>query len=802
MWMTLMKLDLVSVGLALSLGLIFMVFFEIFRIHSYRGKIPPGPRPLPFVGTIPQFLFSPMEFIRSLSQYGEMTTMYIGRQPAIFLNTIEIVKEAMVQNASSFSGRPPIPLLMWVTEGYGIVMATYGHSWRQQRRFALHSLRNFGLGKKSVEDRVTEESRYLVSEMLKLEGKPFDPQHAIQNAVSNIICSIVFGDRFDYDDKRFAYLLEIVRENIIQSGAFIGQVFNLLPIMKHFPGPHQKIYQNAEELKAFIRDVVKTHRESLDPDSPRDLIDAYLLEMEKQKSNEDSTFHEDNMVMTVSDLFLAGTDTTATTIRWGLIFLTQNPEVQERCHEEIVQVLGYDRLPSMDDRDKLPYTYATVHEIQRCGNIVPSGVFHETTQPTKLRGYDIPKGTVVFANLTAILTSKEHWKHPDTFNPENFLDDNGHFFKPESFLPFSLGPRVCLGETLAKTELFLFLTSLLQRIRFSWPPGKPFDPQHAIQNAVSNIICSIVFGDRFDYDDKRFAYLLEILKENIIQSGSLVGQVFNLLPIIKHFPGPHQKIYQNAVELKAFIRDAVKTHRETLDPDSPRDFIDAYLLEMEKQKTIKDSTFHEDNLVMSVSDLFLAGTDTTATTIRWGLIYLTQNPHVQERCHEEIVQVLGYDRLPSMDGRDKLPYTYATVHEIQHCANIVPSGVFHETTQPTKLRGYDIPKGTEVFTNLTAILTDKEHWKHPDTFNPENFLDENGHFFKPESFLPFSLGPRVCLGESLAKMELFLFITSLLQWIRFSWPPGAKWPDMNGIVSLTRSPEPFDIICHSRGSKK
>ncbi|XP_050952975.1 cytochrome P450 2B4-like [Labeo rohita] len=497
MWMSLMKLDLASVGLAVSLGFIFVVLFEIFRIKSYRGKTPPGPTPLPFVGTIPHFLLNPMEFIRSLSQYGEMTTLYLGRKPAIFLNTVELAKEAMVQNASSFSGRPPIPLLMWVTEGYGIVMATYGHSWKQQRRFALHSLRNFGLGKKSVEERVIEESSYLVPEMLKSEGKPFDPQHAIQNAVSNIICSIVFGDRFDYDNKRFAYLLEIVRENIIQSGAFLDrykQVFNLLPIIKHFPGPHQKMYQNAEELKAFIRDAVKTHRETLDPDSPRDFIDAYLLEIEKQNSNEDSTFHEDNMVMSVSDLFLAGTDTTATTIRWSLIFLTQNPHVQERCHEEIVRVLGYDRMPSMDDRDKLPYTHATVHEIQRCGNIVPSGVFHETTQPAKLRGYDIPKGTAVFTNLTAILTNKEHWKYPDTFNPENFLDDNGHFFKPESFLPFSLGPRVCLGESLAKTELFLFITSLLQRIHFSWPPGAKWPDMNGIVSVVRSpeaydIIC-------------------------------------------------------------------------------------------------------------------------------------------------------------------------------------------------------------------------------------------------------------------------------------------------------------------------
>uniref|UniRef100_A0A8C2DG56 Uncharacterized protein n=1 Tax=Cyprinus carpio TaxID=7962 RepID=A0A8C2DG56_CYPCA len=492
MWTTLMKLDLTSVCLSLFLGLIFMVLFEIFRINSCRGQIPPGPRPLPFVGVLPQFIKNPMEFIRSVSQYGEISTMYIGRKPTIVLNTIQVTKEALVQEA--FSGRPSMALIEWITNGLGIIMVTFGHSWRQQRRFALHTLRNFGLGKKSVEDRVLEESRYLIAEMLKAEGKSMDPQHDIQNAVSNIICSIVFGDRFDYDNKRFSYLLKILNENFMLAGSAAGQIFNLVPFIKHFPGPHQKVMQNATELLGFIRAEVKEHKETLDPDSPRDFIDAYLLEIEKQKSNEGSTFHEENMVMSTADLFLAGTDTTATTIRWGLIFLIQNPDVQERCHEEIVRVLGYDRLPNMDDRDKLPYTNATVHEIQRCANIVPSGVFHETTQPTKLRGYDIPKGTVIFTNLTAILTDKEHWKYPDTFNPENFLDYNGHFFKPESFLPFSLGPRVCLGETLAKTELFLFVTFLLQRIHFSWPPGVKWPDMNGIVSVVRspepfNIIC-------------------------------------------------------------------------------------------------------------------------------------------------------------------------------------------------------------------------------------------------------------------------------------------------------------------------
>ncbi|KAL6483894.1 hypothetical protein MHYP_G00087660 [Metynnis hypsauchen] len=151
-----------------------------------------------------------------------------------------------------------------------------------------------------------------------------------------------------------------------------------------------------------------------------------------------------------------------------------------------------------------------------------------------------------------------------------------------------------------------------------------------------------------------------------------------------------------------------------------------------------------------------------------------------------------------MDDRTQLPYTYATVHEIQRCANIVPLGVVHETTQPAELHGYHLNAGTEILSNLTAIMTDQEHWKHPNTFNAENFLDEKGQFCKNDYFLPFSLGPRVCLGESLAKTELFIFFTSLIQRLKFSWPPGTPPPNMDGVVGVVRSPFPFSTICHSR----
>ncbi|KAI4890814.1 hypothetical protein NFI96_013990 [Prochilodus magdalenae] len=466
-------LDWTSVGLALLGGLLSLLLLERFRLHACRRCSPPGPKPLPFVGNLPQLTKNPMAFIRSMKKYGEMCSMYLGRKPTIVLNNMQIVKEAFAQNGAVFSGRPFIPLMDWITDGYGLVFVTYGNSWKQQRRFALHTLRNFGLGKKSVEERVAEEARYLIGELLKQEGKAFYPVHPIMNAVANIICSIVFGDRFDYENKSFAKLLEIINENMRLGASPVGKIFNLLPVMKYLPGLHQKMLANANSFKAFIREAVEEHKLILDPDNPRDFIDAYLIEMTKQDLKEDSTFHEENLIMSAADLFFAGTDTTATTIRWGLIFLMEHPDVQERCHEEIIRVLGWDRSPCMSDRENLPYTRATVHEIQRSANVVPLSVVHETTEPTQLREYHLPKGTMILPNLTAILADKEHWKYPDTFNPENFLDEKGQFCKSESFLPFSLGPRMCLGETLAKTELFIFFTSLLQRLKFSWPPGTP-----------------------------------------------------------------------------------------------------------------------------------------------------------------------------------------------------------------------------------------------------------------------------------------------------------------------------------------
>lgn len=144
----------------------------------------------------------------------------------------------------------------------------------------------------------------------------------------------------------------------------------------------------------------------------------------------------------------------------------------------------------------------------------------------------------------------------------------------------------------------------------------------------------------------------------------------------------------------------------------------------------------------------------------------------------------------------KMPYTEAVLHEVLRFCNIVPLGIFHATSEDAVVRGYSIPKGTTVITNLYSVHFDEKYWKDPDMFYPERFLDSNGYFTKKEALIPFSLGRRHCLGEQLARMEMFLFFTSLLQQFHLHFPHELV-PNLKPRLGMTLQPQPY-LICAER----
>ncbi|XP_006816322.1 cytochrome P450 2U1-like, partial [Saccoglossus kowalevskii] len=156
----------------------------------------------------------------------------------------------------------------------------------------------------------------------------------------------------------------------------------------------------------------------------------------KQDGNKDLTY--DQLKYTLADLFAAGTETTATTLKWGLLLMVLHPEIQDRVFNEIDQVVGENRLPRLDDRKNLPYTEATLLEIQRFGSIAPFTLPHCALKDTSLGGYNIPKGTEVIILLWSIHKEPTIWPDPDKFDPMRFYDEkNNAVKKSENFMPFS-----------------------------------------------------------------------------------------------------------------------------------------------------------------------------------------------------------------------------------------------------------------------------------------------------------------------------------------------------------------------------
>ncbi|KAL8221819.1 UNVERIFIED_CONTAM: hypothetical protein K2H54_074533 [Gekko kuhli] len=169
-----------------------------------------------------------------------------------------------------------------------------------------------------------------------------------------------------------------------------------------------------------------------------------------------------------------------------------------------------------------------------------------------------------------------------------------------------------------------------------------------------------------------------------------------------------------------------------------------------------------------------------------------------EQVHEEIEEVLGRDKTPMMEDQPNLPYTNAVIHEIQRCADIIPITFPYRTHQDVQIDKFDIPKETVIFNHLSSVLNDETMWEKPHQFYPEHFLDANGQFVKREAFLPFSAGRHACPGEQMAKMELFIFFTSLLQHFTFCIPENHPRPKEDRFFALTVTPAPFQICAIPR----
>lgn len=205
-------------------------------------------------------------------------------------------------------------------------------------------------------------------------------------------------------------------------------------------------------------------------------------------------------------------------------------------------------------------------------------------------------------------------------------------------------------------------------------------------------------------------------------------------------------------------------------------------------------------LIVVISDLYTAGTETTATTLMWAVSFLAKHPEVQRKMQQEIDCTIG-DKVPETSDRQKMPYVDASIHEIQRYSVLIPL-TGHDPTEETQLCGYEIPMDTMVVANIWSVLRDKRIWRDPYNFNPQNFLDEYGNVINTKYNISFGIGKRQCLGDTLAKQEIFIFLVGMLQQYDFVADSNYPLPDTDDCDygALVRIPHPFKLIARLRHS--
>ncbi|XP_063148691.1 cytochrome P450 2C23-like isoform X2 [Candoia aspera] len=391
---------LVGAVVLILLGVLCSIVFASFQMYKKKGELPPGPTPWPILGNLFQKNILPLykSYSKLAKKYGPVFTVWMGPKPLVVLCGYEVVKDALVHHAEEFGGRPDIPFDVRVTKGQGI-LSKNETKWRELRRFTLSTLRNFGMGKTAMSKRVQEEALCLGEEIATTQGQPFNPKGIIMNATSNVICSVIFGNRFEYGNQTFLKQLYILANEVGYFHSFLGLIYNTFPkIMDYFPGKHTKIFADSEKVCDFIREKVEFHRRTLDPQNPRDYIDCFLIRIPQR-------------------IFIALKILSCLCMYSFL--LGQQPQAK-LCSTAFWQWLNF----------------------------------------------QIFKNTAVVPMLSSVHFDPLQWETPERFNPDHFLDEKGQFRKRDAFMPFSAGKRACPGEALARMELFLFFSTLLQKFTF------------------------------------------------------------------------------------------------------------------------------------------------------------------------------------------------------------------------------------------------------------------------------------------------------------------------------------------------
>ncbi|XP_075713921.1 cytochrome P450 1A1 [Rhinoderma darwinii] len=376
-----------------------------------------------------------------------------------------------------------------------------------------------------------------------------------------------------------------------------------------------------------------------------------------------------------------------------------------------------------------------------------------------------------------------------------FSHDSGEVWKARRRLAhnalkaFAISPSLASsGTTLVEDHISKEVEYLIRKFAELIEEKGEFDHYRYVVVSVANVICAMCFGKRYSHDDQEFLDLVNLTDE--FGAAAASGNPADFIPILQYLPSRTMKNFINInKKFTSFTQKIVHEHYRTLDNNVIRDITDSLIQHSQEKKLDENSNvkLSEQKIVNIANDLFGAGFDTITTALSWSLMYLVAYPEIQEKIQIELDQVVGRERRPKLSDRAQLPYTEAFIFEMFRHSSFLPFTIPHCTTSDTVLNGYFIPKDICVLINQWQVNHDPKLWKDPFCFCPERFMTKDGMSVnkeESEKVMVFGLGKRRCLGEAIGRIEVFLFLTTMLQQMQFSKQEGEKL-DMSPQYGLT-----------------
>ena len=369
-------------------------------------------------------------------------------------------KGVFVTNGIASSGRTHGFHVHMDNDYKNAIVWAQGDQLKQNRRIFLNHLRQWG---KEKQFELILEENYFLMEAIEEYPTNLDPSRLLEKVSCNIICIFTFGSRISYNDPEMEVILGCIDMFNVRNPLLPDFLWPILAKIPMIPIVKRQ-FHGIQKVKSYVRGKTEALLISGVTEPPETLVEAYALD---NMGKESGKLNLDFLVGVIYELFLAGTETTSTTIEWFLACMATHPEIQDKLFEEVRSVVGDGKLKAAHLRS-FDYLQAVQFEVQRFGCIVENVAPHTMTKTVELEsGHQIPKNETVIGSISWVMKDPALWKHPHTFNPENFLDKNGRFQSNEAFIPYGMGPRACLGQNLADLELKITICELIRKFRVS-----------------------------------------------------------------------------------------------------------------------------------------------------------------------------------------------------------------------------------------------------------------------------------------------------------------------------------------------